>query len=318
MAKWVVLRNFADTLDSIFQSLASSARTYTLQDRDGVLADDTDIAACLQSANDLSDVASSLTSRINIGAEAKLFTVVDKSSSFSPALADIQGIKKMFRLTNAHTVTFNQDSTDSIPVGETVYFLTMTGLTTTIAAGSGATVETSSGGSTVVCSASAGFFFWSATKRAANTWSVQNGSPNTLVIYDTITLAGGHGVTLTNQGSGLGDIASVTRYRFKYDASWATKVRLMLNVSTGSASVNNPRIFLQYSTDNTNWTTIGDGSTAPSDVCSLTNIDIVYTSFLTLDLAARAANIYFRPVSQGGDGAADPAFGVMAVTFTNA
>lgn len=38
------LRNIANTITSLFSSAATVARTYTLQDRDGTLADDTDLA----------------------------------------------------------------------------------------------------------------------------------------------------------------------------------------------------------------------------------------------------------------------------------
>jgi len=38
------LRNIANTVTSLFSSAATVARTYTLQDRDGTLADDTDLA----------------------------------------------------------------------------------------------------------------------------------------------------------------------------------------------------------------------------------------------------------------------------------
>ena len=45
------LRNIANTITSLFSSAATVARTYTLQDRDGTLADNTDLALKANSAS---------------------------------------------------------------------------------------------------------------------------------------------------------------------------------------------------------------------------------------------------------------------------
>lgn len=309
MSKWVVLRNFADTLDSIFKSVATSARTYTLQDRDGILADDTDLAALLVAANNLSDVASAPSSRANLDVSHDRITVTDKSTGFAPRLTDFEGASlktnPLFRCTASFTVTLDQDSTDSIPVGFTIFGMTMSGYTTTFAAGSSATVETSSGGSTVVASATEQFVLWSATKRAANVWSVQNGraASGSFTEFALTALV----VTYTNMPAGAQEIAAGTtgRYRTKVDLTNFTQIRCLVSFSVAGAT--GAGFYLEYSTDQSAWTTLGTAT--GSDLASVAGtVGANVSAWITLPAGAKA-DVWLRGMGVGGDGAADPVVG---------
>lgn len=129
---------------------------------------------------DLSTVAHPAAARNNIDALHDRYTFTSKDSGFSTAIADFESgtsvkTSPLYLCTASFTVTLRQDSDDSIPVGFTIAGITQQGFTTTFAAGSGASVETSSGGTTVVCTSPEQGVFWTATKRATNTWFVQNG-----------------------------------------------------------------------------------------------------------------------------------------------
>ena len=270
--------------------------------------------AALQAANNLSDVSSIPSSRANLQASHDRVTVTDKSAGFHPIYTDFQttGVKTnpLYRCTASFTVTLDQDSTDSIPVGATFYGMTMSGFTTTFSAGSGATVETSSGGSTVVCSASAGFFLWSATKRAANTWSVQNGSPASGSFAEFPFFASV--LTFTNMPSGAQEVAAGTtgRYRLKVDLTNFTSLRVAVSYSVVGAT--GAGFYCDYSTDQSLWTTIGTGT--GTNLCKIDNATVgAYTSdWITIPAGAKG-DVWLRGMGINGDGAADPVIGRISV-----
>ena len=186
MAKWVVLRNFADTLDSIFKSVATSIRTYTLQDRDGVLADDTDLAGkvtSIASGNSYASVDSSVATAPVItvdGAaiieEAQTYTLKTLSDAdYELILSDGDPVVK-FLVMNAsapRTLTLPSDGTAAIPVLRgPIVFLNIGNATVTVAAGSGATVGNYSGTLTIPAGSMATLI-----KRAASTWRLENVTP---------------------------------------------------------------------------------------------------------------------------------------------
>ena len=131
----------------------------------------------------------------------------------------------------------------------------------------------------------------------------------------TIFLAGT--TTLTNQALALSDFGATGYSWFELSTTGRfNRIRLNCYVSTLSASVNTPIIFLQYSTDTTTWTTIGSGS--GSDVISLSSTGTKATNWITLPSGAVGTDIYFRVAMQGGDAAADPIVRSLAVSLEQA
>lgn len=62
----VIIKNALGTISSLLGNSATAVRNWTLQDRDGILADDTDLALKMTKSANLSDVASTGTSRFNL------------------------------------------------------------------------------------------------------------------------------------------------------------------------------------------------------------------------------------------------------------
>jgi hypothetical protein len=128
----------------------------------------------------------------------------------------------------------------------------------------------------------------------------------------TIFIAGT--TTLTNQAQALSDFSSTGFSWFELTTTGRfNRIRLNCYVVTLSASVNTPITFLQYSTDTTNWTTIGSGS--GSDVISLASVGAKATNWITLPAGAIGTDIYFRVAMQGGDAVADPIVRSLAVSL---
>jgi hypothetical protein len=99
------------------------------------------------------------------------------------------------------------------------------------------------------------------------------------------------------------------RCRTLADLSLYTQFRLLVTVTTvGSA---NAQIRAQYSTDGASWSYL-DGATNPVAAINTTGFKI--TDWLTLDGTARA-EVYLRLVGIGGNGSADPRFGILTLQF---
>jgi hypothetical protein len=128
----------------------------------------------------------------------------------------------------------------------------------------------------------------------------------------TVFIAGS--TTLTNQALALSDFGGTAYSWFELTTTDRfNRIRLNCYVSTLSASVNTPIIFLQYSTDTSSWVTIGSGS--GSDVISLSSTGTKATNWITLPSGAVGTDIYFRVAMEGGDAAADPIVRGLAVSF---
>lgn len=178
MAKWVVLRNFADTLDSIFKSIATSIRTYTLQDRDGILADDTDLAAAAVATAAAQTAAQAyadglVTTTITSSQTYTLNTLAD--ADYTVLLSDCDPVTK-FLVMNAsttRTVTLPNNTTAAIALFRgPIALLNIGAGTITIAAEAGATLENYSTVYTVPPGSMCTFL-----KRATNTWRLENVTP---------------------------------------------------------------------------------------------------------------------------------------------
>ncbi len=268
----------------------------------------------LLSANNLSDVVSAPESRINLGSSHDRITVTDKSISFALNLTYFEGVglktNPLLRLTDNLTVTLDQDSTDSIPVGFTSFFMTMSGKTTTFAAGFGATVETSSGGYTVVASATEQFVLSSATKRAANVWSVQNGraaSGAQMILTFAATV-----LTHTNLPAGVQRISNVAnRYGLRVDLTNSTTIRSGVGCSGAGAAGSG--WYIRYSTDGSAYTDIGSAS--GSDLALMTAVGVNVSDAISIPAGAKSF-VWLEIVSINGDGVADPVTGTLFAIIT--
>lgn len=271
-------------------------------------------AAGLQAANNLSDVASAITSRANLDASHDRITVTDKATGFAPRLTDFEGASlktnPLFRCTADLTVTLDQDSTDSIPVGFTIFGMTMSGFTTTFAAGASATMETSSGGATVVASATENFVLWSATKRAANVWSVQNGGAPTgsqMILTFVATV-----LTHTNLPAGVQRVSNVAdRYGLRVDLTNATTIRAGVGCSVAGSSGSG--WYIRYSTDGSSYNDIGTAT--GSNLALLTSTGVNISDAITIPAGAKSL-VWLEIVSINGNGVADPVTGTLFAIIT--
>lgn len=101
---------------------------------------------------------------------------------------------------------------------------------------------------------------------------------------------------------------------WKVDLSNYTQARLVLRVTTASASANSPRVRLRYHTAFS--TTIGDYiDIGTSEIaCSLASTGVIASSWIDLVTAAKA-DIFLIGSEIGGDGAADPVYASVVAYF---
>ncbi|EMS34638.1 hypothetical protein C943_03325 [Mariniradius saccharolyticus AK6] len=127
--------------------------------------------------------------------------------------------------------------------------------------------------------------------------------------------AGANG-TLTNAASTDQFLANSNRNITLTDLAGYTQVRFIVRVVTNSASVNTPRLELAYKTGAFS-TTVGDylqiGTSAVE--CSLAATGLINSGWIDLAAGAIADNILLTVKQKGGDGAADPAVGIVVAEF---
>jgi hypothetical protein len=126
-------------------------------------------------------------------------------------------------------------------------------------------------------------------------------------------------VTLTNMASAAAvfPLGGSSHY-LKLNTTNLSYIRLSARVSTTSASVNNPRMYIMYSINSgSSYTTLGAGTIASGDAISLfTGVGAVQVSnWITLPSDAKGDSIQFRVMTEGGDGAADPVIGNVYIEF---
>lgn len=119
-------------------------------------------------------------------------------------------------------------------------------------------------------------------------------------------------LTLTNQTVAVQGLANANRNESYFDASGFTEVRLASRVVTASASVNSPRLRIEYSLNGSTWVVVGADS--GGDVIALTPVGAKRTNWITIPEAARA-DVIWRIGQIGGDAAADPALGNTSLQF---
>jgi len=150
-----------------------------------------------------------------------------------------------------------------------------------------------------------------------------NGKVLTLVLglpeWETPTGGGGGGfLTIltdpvqtewTNQPAALTELLGLTVHRTKVDLTNAGNVRIVVDVL--AAGVAGAKLRAQYSTDAVTWAYF-DGATGPEVAIDATG---TFAS-VTVNLGAGAkADVYVRVVGINGNGAADPAFGLIVLQF---
>lgn len=123
---------------------------------------------------------------------------------------------------------------------------------------------------------------------------------------------GGADLVLTNHPNSEQDLQNNVRYRKTLDLVYATEFRLIGRLAVASASPNTPRVYAQYSTDDTVWNAL---EAAGSSVLSMAATGILDTGWLTTAAGAKVASVHIRVAQHGGDGAADPAWGYLMVYF---
>jgi hypothetical protein len=121
-------------------------------------------------------------------------------------------------------------------------------------------------------------------------------------------------VTLTNQANSAQFLANSNRNITRVDLTGYTQARLVCRVVTGSASVNNPRIYARYrtafSTTATDYLLMGTSEIE----CSLSATGVIDSGWIDL-VAGAQADVFLTVIQNGGDGAADPALGMVTIRF---
>ena len=121
-------------------------------------------------------------------------------------------------------------------------------------------------------------------------------------------------VALTNQANAEQFLTNGSHVIRKADLTSYTQVRLLVRVTTGSASANNPRIYLEYftsfSTTVSNYLAIG----ASAVNCSLTAAGLIDSGWINL-VAGAKADVFLAVLQNGGNASADPALSWVAAQF---
>lgn len=96
------------------------------------------------------------------------------------------------------------------------------------------------------------------------------------------------------------------------DLTQITQARLIFRVAIASASANNPRLYLNHSTDDVSYAGLAAGVN-PSG--SLSTTGWRDTGWFTIATAARISGVYVQLMINGGDGVADPNIEVPYILF---
>jgi hypothetical protein len=117
-------------------------------------------------------------------------------------------------------------------------------------------------------------------------------------------------LTLTNQANAEQGLGNSNRNETKFDGSNFTQVRVAARIVTAGAAT--ARLYPQFSTDGSAFTTIGSGT--GGDSASMAAPGAVASGWINLPAGAKA-DVVFRIAQNGGNGTADPALGSVALQF---
>jgi hypothetical protein len=129
-----------------------------------------------------------------------------------------------------------------------------------------------------------------------------------------VSLFLGPSTALTNQALAKQPFGNSSGHAARFDATLFTQIRLSTAIFTSSASVNSPRLYPEYSTDNVTWITLGAGTVASGDAITMASTGPKTTNWITLPAGA-LANVMFRCAMEGGDAAADPVTCIITAEF---
>lgn len=129
------------------------------------------------------------------------------------------------------------------------------------------------------------------------------------VVILPILKSGNSSVGLTSQANAIQDLTNSTIARRKVDLSKKSHFRLIARVAAASVSVNTPRIFVEYSTDDSTYQSIGS-----SDL-SLFSTGSKDTGWVAITSSAIADNIYVRISQDGGNGSSSPSINNAYLMF---
>lgn len=146
--------------------------------------------------------------------------------------------------------------------------------------------------------------------RADGTWAAPPAPASTIVYDIAVHRNATANVTLSNQPAALRWLGNNNRNIIRQDLSNVSEVRFYGRIVTGSASVNNPRIFVGYSSS---FTTVAASYTAISGLeLSLTTAGYADSGWLALPVGAQA-DVFLGFFQEGGDGVADPAVAQLGI-----
>ncbi len=132
--------------------------------------------------------------------------------------------------------------------------------------------------------------------------------PNPFVIT---FLAQGATYTWTNQPAAVTEFGGLPeRFRTRIDLSNVNQARLTV-VRAGGTATATATIAVQYSTDLTNWFYL-DGTSGPS--VNISTVGLQVSPWVNIASGAKG-DVYLRIVGSGGNGVADPQFGLITVQF---
>lgn len=126
------------------------------------------------------------------------------------------------------------------------------------------------------------------------------------------------GITLTNQPNSLQAFPSNETFAYtNANTMNIRRMRLIVRVYTASVSVNNPRMFIQYSlTAGASYVTLGLGTVVSGDAVSLLAQGVHMSNWITLPAEARDEDLRWRVVQDGGNDTSDPLIGNVYIEHT--
>lgn len=161
-----------------------------------------------------------------------------------------------------------------------------------------------------------GFCVYDNTGTLKSSGGATGGTPSTPAPYTVPFHADGSAaLTLTSQTQAAAFLGNSNRNITQLDLAGYTECRVTARVATGSASVNNPRLWVGYSSAFT--TTIGsfvDIGTSKV-AASLTTAGVARSAWVPLAPAAIADAVHVTVVQDGGNGTLSPVLGPVVVEF---